>query len=103
MKVLGLRVLAADDESVDYGTSDIFFSIETPVDRREASPGNGVHIAFKAMNRAMVREFHAVALANGGRDAGQPGLRPEYDGHYYGAFVCDPDGNKIEALTLTAA
>jgi catechol 2,3-dioxygenase-like lactoylglutathione lyase family enzyme len=102
MDVLGLRVLSADNESVDYGTSDIFFSIETPSDRQKASPGNGVHIAFKAMNRAMVRRFHAVALANGGKDAGAPGERPEYDAHYYGAFVCDPDGNKIEALTLTA-
>ena len=102
MNVLGLRVLSADDESVDYGTSDIFFSVETPVDRRKASSGNGVHIAFKAMTRTMVDKFYAVALANGGKDAGAPGLRPEYDAHYYGAFVCDPDGNKIEALTLTA-
>ena len=41
-------------------------------------------------------------LANGGRDAGAPGLRPEYDGNYYGAFLLDPDGNKIEAVTFSA-
>ena len=102
MKLLGLRVLAADDESVDYGTSDIFFSVETPSNRRKASAGNGVHIAFKVKDRKMVRRFHKVALAHGGSDAGTPGLRPEYDSNYYGAFVCDPDGNKIEAVTLTA-
>lgn len=33
---------------------------------------------------------------------GPPGLRPAYDAHYYAAFVYDPDGNKIEALTLLA-
>ena len=40
------------------------------------------------------------AIANGGSEDGAPGLRPNYDSHYYGAFVRDPDGNKIEALTL---
>jgi catechol 2,3-dioxygenase-like lactoylglutathione lyase family enzyme len=50
----------------------------------------------------MVDEFYRVALANGGSDAGPPGLRPEYDANYYGAFVRDPDGNKIEAVTFLA-
>ncbi len=103
MKLLGLRVLSADDESVDYGTSDIFFSVETPLNGSKASAGNGVHIAFKVKDRKMVRKFHKVALAHGGTDAGRPGLRPEYDANYYGAFVYDPDGNKLEAVTLTAA
>lgn len=66
------------------------------------SPGNGVHIAFKVKDRKMVRRFHKAALAHGGTDAGAPGLRPEYDANYYGAFVCDPDGNKLEAVTLTS-
>jgi catechol 2,3-dioxygenase-like lactoylglutathione lyase family enzyme len=33
----------------------------------------------------------------GGADAGAPGPRPEYGPDYHGAFVRDPDGNKIEA------
>lgn len=102
LAVLGIRVLGADAESADYGASDFFFSIETPVDGRPASAGNGVHIAFQARDRGVVREFHRVGLANGGRDAGAPGLRPEYDGNYYGAFLLDPDGNKIEAVTFSA-
>lgn len=51
----------------------------------------------------MVDQFHQLALTNGGTDAGGPGLRPAYDGNYYGAFVRDPDGNKIEAVTYSAA
>ena len=102
MSCLGLRVLNSDDESVDYGSSDIFFSVETPVNGQAASAGNGVHIAFKVMDRDMVRKFYEVALANGGSDAGPPGPRTQYDAHYFGAFVCDPDGNKLEAVTLTA-
>jgi hypothetical protein len=45
-----------------------------------------------------VNRFHAEALAAGARDDGAPGLRPEYHGSYYAAFVIDPDGNRIEAV-----
>ena len=53
-----------------------------------------MHIAFKAMNREMVRKFHEVALANGGSDAGPPGERRQYDAHYFGAFVYDPTATR---------
>lgn len=102
LATLGIRKLHTRDGSVDYGTSMMFFSLERPTDGNRASVGNGVHIAFAAEDRAMVDAFHAAALANGGTDAGAPGLRPEYDPHYYGAFVRDPDGNKIEAVTFSS-
>jgi catechol 2,3-dioxygenase-like lactoylglutathione lyase family enzyme len=57
-----------------------------------------LHIAFTAQSRAEVDAFHAAALAAGGTDNGQPGLRPQYHEHYYGAFILDPDGNNIEAV-----
>jgi len=41
---------------------------------------------------------YAGALANGGRDAGSPGLRPHYGPDYYACFVLDPEGWKLEAL-----
>jgi catechol 2,3-dioxygenase-like lactoylglutathione lyase family enzyme len=102
LAVLGIRRLGERDGSLDYGTSTMFFSLEKPTDGRPASVGNGVHIAFMAEGRAMVDEFYRTALANGGSDAGAPGLRPEYDAHYYGAFVRDPDGNKLEAVSFAA-
>lgn len=102
LAVLGMRLLKADGDSADYGASSILFSVETPVDGKPASPGNGVHIAFTAGDRGMVERFHETALRHGGSDAGLPGLRPEYDAHYFGAFVYDPDGNKIEAVTFSA-
>jgi catechol 2,3-dioxygenase-like lactoylglutathione lyase family enzyme len=58
-----------------------------------------VHIAFAARSREEVDAFHAAALAAGGRDNGGPGLRPHYHPDYYGAFVLDPDGHNIEAVT----
>jgi len=60
-------------------------------------PGiNQAHFAFRAQSEAMVRAFHAAAVASGGTDHGPPGPR-EGAGNYYGAFVLDPDGNNIEA------
>jgi catechol 2,3-dioxygenase-like lactoylglutathione lyase family enzyme len=58
----------------------------------------GAHVAFKASSEDAVRGWHGAAVRHGGRDNGPPGLRPEYSGHYYAAFVVDPDGNNIEAV-----
>ena len=69
-----------------------------PFDEQAARPGNGVHVAFKVEDRATVDAFHAAALANGGSDEGAPGLRPHYHPNYYGAYVRDPDGNKLQAV-----
>jgi catechol 2,3-dioxygenase-like lactoylglutathione lyase family enzyme len=74
----------------------------SPYNGETATVGNGVHVAFKADNRAAVDAFHAAALAAGGTDEGAPGLRPHYHEHYYGAYVRDPDGNKLQAVCHAA-
>jgi catechol 2,3-dioxygenase-like lactoylglutathione lyase family enzyme len=61
-------------------------------------PGDPVHVAVAAPDRATVDAFHAAALAAGGRDNGGPGLRPQYPPGYYAAYVLDPDGNNVEAV-----
>jgi catechol 2,3-dioxygenase-like lactoylglutathione lyase family enzyme len=58
----------------------------------------GQHIAFAASSRAAVDAFYRGALAASGQDNGPPGLRPHYHAGYYGAFVLDPDGHRIEAV-----
>lgn len=104
LAVLGLRLMKDLDRALDFGTPalEYIFSVETPVNDQPASAGNGVHIAFHASSRSVVDEFYRVALASGGKDAGAPGYRAHYDANYYGAFVMDPDGNKIEAVTFAA-
>ena len=62
--------------------------------------GEGTHIAFRAESRAQVDAFHAAALAAGGTDNGAPGLREQYAPDYYAAFVLDPDGLNVEAVTF---
>ena len=57
-----------------------------------------LHIAFAADNRRQVDAFYRAALEAGARDNGPPGLRPQYSGRYYAAFVIGPDGHNIEAV-----
>jgi catechol 2,3-dioxygenase-like lactoylglutathione lyase family enzyme len=71
------------------------FIIGKPYDGKPHQPGNGQMVAFLAETRALVDRAYAVALANGGTSEGEPGLRPEYHEHYYGAYFRDPDGNKL--------
>jgi catechol 2,3-dioxygenase-like lactoylglutathione lyase family enzyme len=68
---------------------------------RQAASDPGFHLAVAAPSRDAIKEFYAAALANGGRDNGAPGIRPDYGANYYGAFVIDPDGHHIEAVVNT--
>lgn len=101
---LGARVLMeAPGFAAGFGPAGgrPFFWIGAPFDGQKACVGNGTHVCFTAPDRAAVNAFHAAALGAGGSDDGPPGLRPDYDPHYYAAFVHDPDGHKIEAVCLT--
>lgn len=61
------------------------------------------HWCFKATTRTQVDAFHCAGLATGGSDNGAPGLRPLYHENYYGAFLYDPFGNRVEAVCHRAA
>ena len=74
------------------------------INRRDAMvripQDSGVHICLRAPDTNAVDAFHAAALKSGGVSDGAPGPRKQYHDGYYGAFVCDPDGNRIEAVTF---
>jgi predicted lactoylglutathione lyase len=57
-----------------------------------------VHVGFRAESREAVDQFHAAALAAGGKDNGAPGYRADYSPGYYAAFVYDPDEHNIEVI-----
>ncbi|MFC4594227.1 VOC family protein [Sphingobium tyrosinilyticum] len=103
MHELGMRRTLDVSDAIGYGVGITVFSLNLPADGGGASVGNGVHVAFEVEKRAAVDAFFKAAIAHGGSGEGAPGLRPEYDANYYAAFVRDPDGNKIEAVTFTAA
>lgn len=98
LAALGMTDVQTSDvlpEEVEFGTeAGHFFAISTAY--RTGAP---VHVAFGAESVEQVQAFHAAALGAGATDNGAPGLRPEYSGRYYGAFVLDLDGHNIEAVT----
>jgi catechol 2,3-dioxygenase-like lactoylglutathione lyase family enzyme len=104
LATLGYQRLADfAEEGMGYGPRGspedrIPFWVLRPFNRERAGSGNGWHVAFLAPTRQAVRDFHAKALELGGRDEGAPGLRPDYHANYYGAYVRDLDGNKLQAV-----
>ena len=84
----------------DYGAAPGPLGVEFTITREAElrTPIPGAHLCFRAPDRAAVDAFHRAALATGGRDDGAPGLRTHYHADYYGAFVFDPDGHRIEAV-----
>jgi len=98
---LGLSKLREwPNAAVGYGKKYPEFWINRRSDMGLVAPDSGVHICLRASAAAAVDAFHAAALKAGGTSDGAPGLRPEYHGGYYAAFVRDPDGNRIEAVTF---
>jgi catechol 2,3-dioxygenase-like lactoylglutathione lyase family enzyme len=91
------RVMEFLPYALAYGEDAPSFWVGLPHDQKAAHPGNGNHIGFAAKTKNAVHKFHETALARGGKDNGAPGGRPDYGPDYYGAFVIDLDGNKIEA------
>lgn len=98
LATLGIRVVESiDGAAVAFGRAFPEFWVNLPADGEPAGVGNGTHVGFIAESRAAVEAFHAAALAAGASDEGGPGPRPHYGAPYYGCFVRDPDGHKIEA------
>ena len=82
----------------DQGRIQEALWICAPFNGQPPTSGNGTMLALQAKSWQQVQEFHAAALANGGRSEGAPGLRPHYNADFYAAYVRDPDGNKLAAV-----
>ncbi|MGB0095116.1 MAG: VOC family protein [Solirubrobacteraceae bacterium] len=93
---LGARRLFASPQAVAYGVDGPKFWIVV----RGRSPAAGYgHIALEANGRAAVDAAHAAGLAHGGIDDGSPGKRPQYGRRHYAAYLCDPDGLRVEVVS----
>ncbi len=93
LKEVTPEMTGTSDSHVGFGAGRPFFWIGTG-----GKVSVATHVAFATESRKTVDEFYAAAIAAGGRDNGEPSLRPHYHENYYGAFVLDPDGNNIEAV-----
>ena len=88
------------DAAIGFGKKypDFWINKRAAMDR--IASDSGVHICLRAPDTAAVDAFHAAALKPAALPTARPGLRPEYHGGYYAAFIRDPDGNRIEAVTF---
>ncbi|GAB4473045.1 MAG: VOC family protein [Elainellaceae cyanobacterium] len=103
MPTLGCRKIDEFPGAVAYGKQFPEFWVQTPFDEQPAAVGNGTHVAFIAATKEAVHAFYEAAIAAGGTSDGEPGPRPHYSPAYYGCFVRDLDGHKIEATFWDAA
>jgi catechol 2,3-dioxygenase-like lactoylglutathione lyase family enzyme len=95
---IGYAVLVRREGTVGFGKRYPEFWIN--LRPAGAAPSDGYHVALRCRGPEAVEAFHAAALAAGGADDGAPGLRPEYAETYYAAFIRDPDGHRVEAVTF---
>ncbi len=97
LKPLGLVRHADYPNAVGYGLTGgrPQLWIVSPLDKKTASVGNGITVGLDAPDRSAVDAAHKAGMSAGGKDEGAPGLRTHYHPNYYGAYLRDPDGNKI--------
>jgi catechol 2,3-dioxygenase-like lactoylglutathione lyase family enzyme len=100
LAALGLARLVTRPATIGFGKKYPEFWINLRADMAKVAPESGVHICLRARSTGEVDAFHAAALKAGGGSDGAPGLRPHDRVRYYAAFVVDPDGNRIEAVTF---
>ena len=103
MAIMEVATFRETDDGAAYGevTGPKVF-VGPAFDGNAATVGNGTHIAFLAKSRAQVDAFYEAAMSHGGTDEGPPGLRMHYHPNNYGAYVRDPDGNKLQAVCHSA-
>src|SRR5438128_4106993 len=100
LATLGLSRLVTRPATIGFGKAYPEFWINLRASIAAVEAGSGVHICLRARSTGEVDAFHAAALNAGGRSDGAPGLRPHDRVRYYAAFVRDPDGNRIQAVTF---
>ena len=100
---LGYRKLVERPAAVGFGKKYPELWLNLRSDMAPASSNPGAHVALRARSEDAVRAFHAAALAAGGASDGEPGPRQAAMTTYFGAFILDLDGNKLEALSFPAA
>jgi catechol 2,3-dioxygenase-like lactoylglutathione lyase family enzyme len=96
---LGARRMVQSEHAVAYGINgpQVWIVVRGQVPRPPAT-GYG-HVALSAKGKAAVDAAYKGGLANGGADDGPPGMRPQYGGRYYAAYLRDPDGLRVEVVS----
>ena len=97
LKVLDIELVCSYEHAVAYGKGYPEIWLQRPFDNQSATVGNGTHMGFVASSKKQVDDFYTLALIQGASCNGKPGARADYGEPYYGCFLLDLDGNRIEA------
>lgn len=97
---LGLTRLVEREKTIGFGKKYPEFWLNARPEMPAVPEDTGTHICLRAASKEAVTAFHEAALSLGGDDDGAPGDRQAAMTTYFGAFIKDPDGNKIEAVTF---
>lgn len=102
---IGLLQRPSTDEATDFvcwvtpeSNQMPLFKVYRPFNGKPATAGNGTMIAFCSPSEEAVDIAYVNGLSAGGKDEGVPAYRPQYGDGYYGAYLYDPDGNKIHIV-----
>ncbi|MEM8744494.1 MAG: VOC family protein [Pseudomonadota bacterium] len=96
---LGYERLVEREATIGFGKTYPEFWLNT---RNEVTVSDGAHVALRTRGPDAVQNFHKLALENGGTCDGPPGPREATNPGYYAAFICDLDGNRVEAVTFVS-
>src|SRR5262245_18990615 len=100
---IGYEKLVVRPRPVGFGKTYPEFWLNLRAAMAPVDGDSGAHSALRVRTTELVNAFHAAALAAGGTSDGVPGVRPQHGEGYYAAFIRDPDGNRIEAVTFLKA
>jgi catechol 2,3-dioxygenase-like lactoylglutathione lyase family enzyme len=95
MAAIGVSPVGEYPHATIYANEGGALAVGKPANGEPATVANGGTLGLKAKTYAEVDAWHAAGLANGGTDEGAPGVRENSPGKMYGAYLRDPDGNKI--------
>jgi catechol 2,3-dioxygenase-like lactoylglutathione lyase family enzyme len=97
---LGLMRLVMRPATAGFGKTypEVWINLRAGMQR--VAPDSGAHLCLRARSIADVDAFYAAALKAGAVSESPPSLRPHDRMRYYAAFIVDPDGNRIEAVTF---
>lgn len=102
----GAGMRDADDQGnvrVFYRHGDSMFCLTKPINGAPATAANGGTIGFNCRSGEQVKQFHDVAVANGGTSCEDPpGVRDTKFGPVHLAYVRDIDGHKLCAMYMGA-
>lgn len=100
LRPLGLKRMTERESTIGFGRKYPEFWLNARPGMAMIPEDTGNHVCLRAPTTEAVVSVYQSAIALGGRGDGEPGQRQATMTTYFGAFIRDLDGNKIEVVTF---